>query len=47
MSFTEEDKVLIKHYKLKKKYGRKKLLKKLSEKNWSETGPRKLLIDCL
>ena len=43
MPFTEEDKVLIKHYKLKKKYGRKKLLKNFPETNWSETGLRKLL----
>ena len=34
---------MIKHYRLKKKYGRKKLLKKFPEKNWSETGLRKIL----
>ena len=43
MSFTEEDKVSIKHYRLNKKYGRKKSLKEFPEKNWSETGLRKLL----
>ena len=43
MLFTEEDKVSIKHYRLTKKYGRKKLLKEIPEKNWSETGLRKLL----
>ena len=43
MPFTEEDKVLIKHYRLKKKYGRKKWLKEYPEKNLSETSLRKLL----
>ena len=41
MPFTEEGKVFIKHYRLTKKYGRKKLLKELPAKNWSETGSRK------
>ena len=43
MPFTEEHKVLIKHYTRKKKYGRKKLLKEFPEKNWSETGLRNIL----
>ena len=43
MLFKEENKVLIKHYRLKKKYGRKKLLKEFPEKNCSKTGLRKLL----
>ena len=43
MPFTEEHKVLTKHYRLNKKYGRKKLLKEFPEKNWSETGLRNLL----
>ena len=43
MPFKEEEKVLIKHYRLTKKYGRKKLLKEFPEKNWSENGLRKLL----
>ena len=38
----EEDKVLIKHYRVKKKYGRKKLIKEFPEKNWRKTGLRKL-----
>ena len=36
-------KILIKHYRLTKKYGRTKLLKEFPEKNWSETGSRKVL----
>ena len=36
MAFTEEDKVLLKHYRLKRKYGRKILLKEFLEENWSE-----------
>ena len=43
MPFTDEDKVLIKHYRLTKGYGRKKLLKEFPEKNWSKTGLQKLL----
>ena len=43
MPFMEEHKALTKHYRLKKKYGRKKLLKEFPEKNWSETGLRNLL----
>ena len=38
MPFTEEDKILIKNYRLKKKWGRKKLLKEFPGKKWSETG---------
>ena len=34
---------LIMHYRLTKKYGRKKLLKEFPQKNWSETELRKLL----
>ena len=34
---------LIRHYRLTKKYGRKKLLKEFPQKNWSETELRKLL----
>ena len=43
MPFTDEDKVLIKHYRLTKGYGRKNLLKEFPEKNWSKTGLQKLL----
>ena len=43
MPFTEEHRVLTKHYRLKKKYGRKELLKESPEKNWSKTGLRNLL----
>ena len=42
MPFSEEHKVLIKHYRLKRKNGRKKLLKGFPEKNWSETGLRNI-----
>ena len=34
----EKDKVLIKHYRLKRKYGRKQLLKEFPEKKWNELG---------
>ena len=34
---------LIRHYRLTKKYGRKKLLKEFPQKNWSENELRKLL----
>ena len=40
MSLTEEHKLLIKQYRFKKKYGRKKLLKEFPEKNW-KTSQRK------
>lgn len=38
MLFMEKDKVLIKHYRLKRKYGRKQLLKEFLEKKLSELG---------
>ena len=43
MLITEEDKDFIKHYRLTKNYGRKKLLKEFTQKSQSETGLRKLL----
>ena len=43
MLFAEEGKVMIKHYRLKKQYGSKKLLKEFPEKNVNEIGLRKLL----
>ena len=33
MPFTDEDKVLIKYYRVAKQFGRKKLLKEFPEKN--------------
>lgn len=41
--FTYEDKVLIKHYRLKENYGRKKLLQKFPEKHWTPGGLDALL----
>ena len=43
MLITEEDKDFIKHYRLTKNYGRKKLLKEFAEKSYSGSGLRKLL----
>ena len=42
MPFIKEHKILMKHDRLKRKYGRKELLKEFSEKNWSETCLRNL-----
>ena len=43
MPFSNEDKVIIKHYRLEKGYGKKRLLKQLSDRQWSESSLRKLL----
>ena len=43
MPFSAEDKVLIKHYRLKKKYGAKKLLEEFPEKPWTKGGLDKVL----
>ena len=43
MSFSNEDKVIIKHYRLEKGYGKKRLLKEFSDCQWSESGLRNLL----
>ena len=43
MPFSKEDKIIIKHYRLDKGYGRKKLLNEFSGKDWSAGGLDKLL----
>lgn len=43
MPFTEEDKILIKHYRMDKKYGRIKLLKEFPHKGWTLGGLGTLL----
>ena len=43
MSFSKEDKIIIKHYRLDKGYGRKKLLNEFPGKDWSAGGLDKLL----
>ena len=35
MPFTEEDKILIKHYKSEKGYGRTKLLEEFPNRGWT------------
>ena len=44
MSFSKEDKVIIKHYRLDKGYRRKKLLNESPGKVWSAGGLDKLLM---
>ena len=43
MPFSKEDKIIIKHYRLDKGYGRKKLLNEFPGKDWSAGGLDKLL----
>ena len=43
MPFSDEDKILIKHYRLDKRYGRKRLLVEFPEKNWKAGGLDKLI----
>lgn len=43
MPFSDEDKTLIKHYRLEKKYTAVKLLEEFPEKQWSRGGLDKLL----
>ena len=43
MSFTFEDKVIIKHYRLDKGYGAKRLLNEFAQKPWTKGGLNKLL----
>ena len=43
MPFSEEDKIIIKHYRLDKHYGVKRLLKKFPNKKWSKGGQRHLV----
>ena len=43
MPFSDEDKILIKHYRLDKRYGRKRLLAEFPEKNWKAGGLDKLI----
>ena len=43
MPFTEEDKILIRHYRIQKGYGWKKNKKEFPEKPWTESGLKKLL----
>ena len=38
MPFTFEDKIIIKHYRKDKKYGRKRLLAEFPDKRWSAGG---------
>ena len=43
MPFTTEDKILIKHYRLDKKYGRRKIIHEFPNKPWSASGLDKLI----
>ena len=43
MPFTEEDKIVIKHYRSEKRYGRRKLLKEFPNRGWALGGLVKLL----
>ena len=43
MPFNTEDKVIIKHYRLEKHYGVKRLLKEFPNKGWTKGGVRHLL----
>ena len=43
MPFTEEDKILIKHYRMEKKHGRMKLLHEFPHKGWTLGGLETLL----
>ena len=43
MPFSDEDKILIKHYRLDKRYGQKRLLAEFPEKNWKAGGLDKLI----
>ena len=43
MPFTEEDRILIKHYRLDKGYGATRILKEFPFKDWSLGGLKKLL----
>ena len=38
MPFTREDKLIIKHYRLQKKYSARKLLKEFPDRNWTRSG---------
>ena len=43
MPFTNEDKIIIKHYRLEKNYGRKRLLREFPDKGWTVGGLDTLL----
>ena len=43
MPFTEEDKVVIKHYRLEKGYGAKRLLAEFPNKGWTRGGLQTLI----
>ena len=43
MLFTTEDWILIKHYRLDKKYGRTEIMHNLPNKPWSESGLDKFI----
>lgn len=43
MPFSHEDKILIKHYRLEKKYGRKRFMKEFPNRGWTLGGLRKLI----
>ena len=43
MPFTTEDKILIKHYRLDKKYGKRKIIHEFLNKPWSASGLHKLI----
>ena len=42
MPFTDADKVIIKHYVLEEKYGAKRLLSTLNDRNWTLDGLKTL-----
>ena len=43
MPFSDEDKVLIKYFRMEKKYSARKLLSEFTGKEWSRSGLDKLL----
>ena len=43
MPFSEEDKIIIKHYRIDKNYGVKRLSSKFPNKGWTKGGLRHLL----
>jgi hypothetical protein len=43
MSFSYEDKIIIKHYRIEKGYGRKKLLEEFPNRGWTLGGLGDLL----
>ena len=38
MPFSEKDRIIIKHYRIDKSYGAKRLLKEFPAKGWTDSG---------